>query len=52
MTSGINLEDLKKNMNHVDIKSVMEKLNIEIKIEKKLMNKKYNLQSLLWQFLK
>ena len=33
MTSGINLEDLKKNMNHVDIKSVMEKLNIEIKIE-------------------
>ena len=28
MTSGINLEDLKKNMNHVDIKSVMEKLNI------------------------
>ena len=33
MTSGINLEDLKKNMNHVDIKSVMEKLNIEIKNE-------------------
>lgn len=33
MTSEINLEDLKKNMNHVDIKSVMEKLNIEIKIE-------------------
>ena len=33
MTSGINLEDLKKNMQHVDIKSVMEKLKIEIKIE-------------------
>lgn len=33
MTSGINLEDLKKNMQHVDIKSVMEKLRIEIKIE-------------------
>ena len=35
MTSGINLEDLKKNMQHVDIKSVMEKLKIEIKIEKR-----------------
>lgn len=33
MTSGINLEDLKKNMQHVDIKSVMEKLKIKIKIE-------------------
>lgn len=33
MTSGINLEDLKKNMQHVDIKSVMEKLKIEIKIK-------------------
>lgn len=33
MTSGINLEELKKNMQHVDIKSVMEKLKIEIKIE-------------------
>ena len=33
MTSGISLEDLKKNMQHVDIKSVMEKLKIEIKIE-------------------
>lgn len=33
MTSGMNLEDLKKNMQHVDIKSVMEKLKIKIKIE-------------------
>ena len=33
MNSVINLEDLKKNMQHVDIKSVMEKLKIEIKIE-------------------
>lgn len=33
MTSGINLEELKKDMQHVDIKAVMEKLKIEIKIE-------------------
>lgn len=33
MNSGTDLQDLKKNMNNVDIKSVMEKLKIEIKLE-------------------
>ena len=33
MTSGIKLEELKNNIRHVDIKSIMEKLKIEIKIE-------------------
>lgn len=33
MQSGINLNELKKNMNNVDIKDIMEKLKIELKIE-------------------
>lgn len=33
LKSGINLDDLKHNMSHVDIKSIMEKLKITIAIE-------------------
>ncbi|MBR1802414.1 MAG: (d)CMP kinase [Clostridia bacterium] len=33
LQSGINIEELKQNMQQVDIKSVMEKLKIEFKIE-------------------
>lgn len=35
MSSGINLDDLKQNMKNVDVKQIMEKLKITIKIESK-----------------